>query len=98
MEKEFRILYLRLLQREPSFLETSNYLDNLINGTISIEDVQRDIEETLEYKRTLDDYYGDIFYDRSLNTLELTNLNDKKYDGVNIANGKLCVKTGALPY
>lgn len=98
MEQELRILYLRLLQREPSFLETSNYLDNLINGTISIDDVRRDIEYTLEYKRTLDDYYGDISYDRSMNTLELTNMNDKKYDGVNIANGKLCVKTGALPY
>ena len=98
MEQELRILYLRLLQREPSFLETSNHLNDLINGTISIEDVQRDIEDTVEYKRTLDDYYGDISYDRSVNTLELTNLNDKNYDGVNIANGKLCVKTGAKPY
>ena len=98
MEQELRILYLTLLQREPSFLETSNYLDNLINGILSIEDIQRDIENTLEYKRTLDDYYGDISYDRSMNILELTNLNDKKYDGVNIANGKLCVKTGAKPY
>ena len=69
MEQELRILYLTLLQREPSFLETSNYLDNLINGTISIEDVRRDIKDTLEYKRTLDEYYGDISYDRRVNTL-----------------------------
>lgn len=98
MEQELTLLYLTMLKREPSFLEKSNYLSDLIDGTITIDGVREEIEGTLEYKKTLDTYYGDVTYDRNMNTIELTNLNENKYDGVYVANGKICVLTGALPY
>lgn len=99
MDKELRILYLTLLDREPSVSETSNYLDDLNTGKVTIEYVDRAIKNTAEYKRYRDaSYGGTVVYDRQLYRIEVSDLNEKNYEGVNIANGKLCVKSGPKPY
>lgn len=98
MEQELRILYLKLLKREPSSLEISNYLDDLVNNQIRLEDIEVIIRDTLEYKRTEKDYYGELRYDRTTYIMELNELNENNYDGVILANGKICVKTSSRPF
>ena len=51
MEQELNILYLTTLQREPSVLEKSNHLNDLIAGIIKIDEIRIDIENSLEYKQ-----------------------------------------------
>nr|QOI90399.1 hypothetical protein HWQ62_00262 [Pyramimonas orientalis virus] len=98
MEQELRVLYWKTLQREPSFLEKSNHLNNLISGFMNIDDVKVVLEESGEYKNLQSDYGGEVSYDRTSYTIELTNANENNYDGVNLSNGKICVKTSSKPY
>jgi trehalose/maltose hydrolase-like predicted phosphorylase len=98
MEQELDILYLTTLQREPSVLEKSTHLSDLISGVVKIVDIRSDIENSLEYKQLKGDYSGEIVYDRSTYIMELSNLNENNYDGVYISNGKICVKSSSRPY
>lgn len=95
MEQELRLLYLRTLQREPSFLETSNYLPSLISGETMIDEILELIHESVEYKVIQDPTYnGETEYDSTLNTIKITNINPKMYDPTFVANGKIGIKTG----
>lgn len=98
MEKELTILYLTLLDREPSMPEKANYLDDLKSGYITLDGIDRTIRQTIEYKTYREAYGGTVVYDRQLYRIEVSDLNERNYDGVNIANGKICVKSGVKPY
>jgi trehalose/maltose hydrolase-like predicted phosphorylase len=98
MEQELNILYLTTLQREPSVLERSSYLNDLISGIVKIDNIRIEIENSIEYKQLQTGYAGDLTYDRSTYIMELTNLNENNYDGITISNGKICVKTSPKPY
>ena len=98
MEQELNILYLTTLQREPSVLEKSTHINNLISGIVNFDDIRVEIENSIEYKQLQSGYAGDLTYDRSTYIMELTNLNQNVYDGITISNGKICVKTSPKPY
>ena len=99
MERELSLLYLKTIGREPSVLEKSTYLTDLIAGHISLINVYSDLKKTGEYKQLHEtNFSGDVDYDSSLNTITVKNINYDNYDGVIVANGKVGIKTGALPY
>lgn len=97
MEQELTILFLKLLKREPDENESRKYLLQLQNKTTTIDDIELIIKDTLEYKSLLDDYYGETSYDASKYTIEIQNINHNNYDGVLLANGKIGIKTSAIP-
>jgi hypothetical protein len=96
ISQDITILFLNLLSRVPSFDEISYYRTQLISNVLTIEQVEVEIKSTNEYKILQGDFYGDVSFDQY--TIELTNINKNNYDGVLLGNGKICVKTGALPY
>jgi protein-glucosylgalactosylhydroxylysine glucosidase len=98
MDKELTILYLTLLDREPSTSEKTEYLYNLNIGYVTLDEIERNIKQTIEYKKYREAYGGTVVYDRQLYRIDVSDLNESNYDGVNIANGKICVKSGAKPY
>lgn len=88
MDKELTILYLKLLNRKPSSVELKDYLNKLINGELSIHDIENILKNDapLTFK-----------YDPSLYEIQVDPLSTDTYDGAILSNGKLFVKSGKTP-
>ena len=97
MEPDLTILFLKLLKREPDEHENETYLSQLQKKTTTIEDIEISIKDTLEYKSLSNDYYGEVSYDASKYTIDIEHINNNNYDGVLLANGKIGIKTSAVP-
>lgn len=98
MEQELVLLYLSTLKREPTEEERTNYLLKLTQGLTTIETIRYDILQSQEYI-ILQSGTIKVEYDPALGVMEITpNQSSTSYDGVIVANGKLCVKSDKVPY
>ena len=88
MDKELTILYLKLLNRKPSSVELKEYLNKLINGELSIHDIESILKQAAPLT---------VKYDQSLYEIEVNPLSTDTYDGAILSNGKLFVKSGKTP-
>lgn len=98
MEQELVLLYLSKLKREPTEDEKSDLLRRLTQGLTTIENISFDIVESEEYLSRQEDNIQ-IDYDSGLSSMTITpNQAAQRYDGVILANGKLCVKSNKVPF
>lgn len=83
-ESDIRIVYLKLLRREPSADEISQSYDK------DIFFLEQEIKESSEYKLTKGYFFADSFYDVSNNTYSFSNvINDKNPRGIYLGNDYL---------
>jgi hypothetical protein len=83
-ESDIRIVYLKLLRREPSADEISQSFDK------DIFFLEQEIKESNEYKLTKGYFFADSFYDVSNNTYSFSNvINDRNKKGIYLGNDYL---------
>lgn len=99
MDKELTILYLKTYNRKPSNEELKEYLEKLVEGELTLDDVKKDLNvvEEDEENDESNDVDLDIEYDASVHEITINPLSTSKYDGVILSNGKICVKSSQLP-
>ena len=83
-ESDIRIVYLKLLRREPSAREISQSYEK------DIFFLEQEIKESIEYKLTKGYFFADSFYDVSNNTYSFSNvINDRNKKGIYLGNDYL---------
>jgi protein-glucosylgalactosylhydroxylysine glucosidase len=98
MDKELIILYLKHLYREPSFQEIYEISSKIISSPITLLDIETDIKNTQEYKQLHGMSSEEISFNPIDNTITVSNIDSKIYDGVLVSNGKIGIKTAPSPF
>lgn len=95
MDKELTIIYLKALKRKPSDDEEKEYLEKLVRGEITLNEIENELIVNTE--DVLLNNNLNIKYEASLHEIEIEPLLTNLYDGVILSNGKICVKSSQLP-
>lgn len=98
MDKELTIVFLKYLQREPTIQEVHIFSNKLISSSITLKDVENEIKQLDEYKVLCGISVEVVEYDSVNNSISVSKINKKEYEGVFVANGKIGIKTSYTPF
>ncbi len=90
---ETQVAYLDILKRYPNDAELSNNSFKLANNQETFTQLKDSLKLTNEYLKTQGLFAGDTAFTEW--TISASNLNDTNFNGLSIANGKLCLVTNS---
>mgnify|MGYP000374177723 CR=1 FL=1 len=111
-ELQIKLIYLELLQRQPTSDEIALHEAELSSTTITLLDIENYVKSQTEYKILIGSYHGELEYNPSgsssssststvfdifLENYPTSQGYSENYDGVLLANGKLGVVTSSRP-